>query len=345
MTKAEKLLILLEMSVQDAFTVFGIEPSEFDPDELKKKYRDLSKKHHPDHGGDTETMQKITVAYDILKKVKKQPTVADREANRKQQETEYKKRASIVIPLIRKAFDANAYKTYFEKMSNIPLIHTEDEKVITGRYGSYDVIFTHEFHTENRETVFHIKIDINLLNVDFTKTLGGGDGTVNFSFYVDHYLYHNKRQQKMKRRTWDFKNSTAQIVKPADLFPTATLKKVFAGKKQRKFSKRDFIEGIKKEMGGSYDGDFARIPIKDEITLVIYRSTFMRTAVWGPNGLYEKYKRVEQLSYMSLPETEETLGVLVVVVNKMKKASTVKKMADIYNKEIKVFIDKIRGQS
>ena len=41
-------------------------------DELKKEYRRLAKQHHPDHGGDTATMQAInreyTELFEILKK-------------------------------------------------------------------------------------------------------------------------------------------------------------------------------------------------------------------------------------------------------------------------------------
>ena len=36
------------------------------PDEIKKAYRKLASKHHPDKGGDTALFQKIQTAYDIL---------------------------------------------------------------------------------------------------------------------------------------------------------------------------------------------------------------------------------------------------------------------------------------
>lgn len=36
-------------------------------EEIKKKYRELVKKHHPDVGGDTELFKKINEAYEILK--------------------------------------------------------------------------------------------------------------------------------------------------------------------------------------------------------------------------------------------------------------------------------------
>lgn len=36
------------------------------PDEIKKKYRALASKHHPDKGGDTEKFQEIQIAYDTI---------------------------------------------------------------------------------------------------------------------------------------------------------------------------------------------------------------------------------------------------------------------------------------
>lgn len=36
------------------------------PDDIKKSYRKLASKHHPDKGGDTSTFQKIQTAYDTL---------------------------------------------------------------------------------------------------------------------------------------------------------------------------------------------------------------------------------------------------------------------------------------
>ncbi len=36
------------------------------PDDIKKAYRKLASKHHPDKGGDTNTFQQIQVAYDVL---------------------------------------------------------------------------------------------------------------------------------------------------------------------------------------------------------------------------------------------------------------------------------------
>ena len=37
-------------------------------DEVKRKYKELALKHHPDRGGDTRIMQAVNNEYDAIKK-------------------------------------------------------------------------------------------------------------------------------------------------------------------------------------------------------------------------------------------------------------------------------------
>jgi preprotein translocase subunit Sec63 len=39
-------------------------------DEVKKRYKELALKHHPDRGGDTATMQKINAEYESICKTR-----------------------------------------------------------------------------------------------------------------------------------------------------------------------------------------------------------------------------------------------------------------------------------
>jgi len=47
------------------YDVLGVKPTDSD-EEIKKVYRELCKKHHPDIGGDPDRMKEINAAYDIL---------------------------------------------------------------------------------------------------------------------------------------------------------------------------------------------------------------------------------------------------------------------------------------
>lgn len=66
-----KSLLLEKMSPSDAIMVFkkfGVpDPLSLSKLELKDTWRELSKKHHPDTGGNDENMRAINSAYDILK--------------------------------------------------------------------------------------------------------------------------------------------------------------------------------------------------------------------------------------------------------------------------------------
>lgn len=49
----------------DHYKTLGVEKNS-NPDEIKKAYRKLASKHHPDKGGDTAMFQQIQIAYDTL---------------------------------------------------------------------------------------------------------------------------------------------------------------------------------------------------------------------------------------------------------------------------------------
>jgi DnaJ-domain-containing protein 1 len=52
---------------QQALSVLGL-PSNATPQQIKRRYRMLAKKHHPDLGGDPRQMQRIIAAYEFLMK-------------------------------------------------------------------------------------------------------------------------------------------------------------------------------------------------------------------------------------------------------------------------------------
>jgi len=52
---------------QQALSVLGL-PSNATPQQIKRRYRALAKRYHPDKGGDQRQMQRIIAAYEFLTK-------------------------------------------------------------------------------------------------------------------------------------------------------------------------------------------------------------------------------------------------------------------------------------
>lgn len=55
------------MERQQALAVLGLPPNAT-PQQIKRRYRALAKRHHPDRGGDQQQMQRIIAAYQYLMK-------------------------------------------------------------------------------------------------------------------------------------------------------------------------------------------------------------------------------------------------------------------------------------
>jgi preprotein translocase subunit Sec63 len=53
------------MQRQQALAVLGLPPNAT-PDQIKRRYRKLAKRYHPDCGGDPKQMQRIIAAYETL---------------------------------------------------------------------------------------------------------------------------------------------------------------------------------------------------------------------------------------------------------------------------------------
>jgi DnaJ-class molecular chaperone len=51
--------------IKEALEILGL-PALITKEDIKKQYRHLAKKYHPDQGGDPKEMEKINHAYDLL---------------------------------------------------------------------------------------------------------------------------------------------------------------------------------------------------------------------------------------------------------------------------------------
>ncbi len=55
------------MERQRALAVLGLPPNAT-PQQIKRRYRTLAKRYHPDRGGDQQQMQRLIAAYELLAK-------------------------------------------------------------------------------------------------------------------------------------------------------------------------------------------------------------------------------------------------------------------------------------
>lgn len=55
---------------QQALAILGL-PLTATPQQIKRRYRTLAKRYHPDRGGDLQQMQRIVAAYEFLMKDQK----------------------------------------------------------------------------------------------------------------------------------------------------------------------------------------------------------------------------------------------------------------------------------
>ena len=94
------------------------------------------------------------------------------------------------------------------------------------------------------------------------------------------------------------------------------------------------IAFLTRTLGGITDKDKVRIPIKDELSLDLYRSVFMKTPSWTIRGVGTKYKYGNIHFIYSFRETEETADKIQELTKNLKKM----KDQDTMNKFVEKFI-------
>jgi hypothetical protein len=101
--------------------------------------------------------------------------------------------------------------------------------------------------------------------------------------------------------------------------------------------KRDMITFLTKKLKATWDGEWARIPLGEDYTLLVYRHTFMRQGAWGINGVYQatgKYSNKKVSGHMmgSYMEEEETAKIFETIQKeamKTKGAAKIKKVESL----------------
>jgi len=330
------------MTYDEAVKILDIKDSTID---LTTAWKMASKKHHPDLGGSTDMMQKVNAAYSLLKKIGTKHILSPDERKRDDDMklAKAKMELAVIKNALNKDFSVERFSKHFSKFFPGLLKHTVKEKIADSYWTGAYVQQIHEWATTNRETIFYYQIYFSAEGNQMNKMLGGGDSGLQWKITIDNYLYHDNRKQKMKQRTWDWKGSTTEVSDPENIFPSKVLKKVFEGKKERKFKRRDFESGFLRKLGDvTFDREGSWIDLGEEdgkkLKLYIYRMSMGKDySAWMVNGIYKAGSRVKMGYVVSVEETEETMNMWIDIVKRMRAAKGVEAMNSVITKELEKY--------
>jgi hypothetical protein len=329
-----------DMSIDHALNLFGLSVNDLgDKDLIKNTFRKLVFKNHPDRGGNEEIMKQINLAHEVLKRSRSGGTKGSSGFDWDALHKKYAQMGRIIKDRLVKAFDTSAYLKHFNKFSKSD-IRFQFKRIFPneGDSAPNSAGFTGEFSDSDRNTVFTIRVSVSLSDVVDSNALSFDD--LDMNVHIGAVGFYGTREQKLSQRNWKFTSDHKFFKDPNKIFPSAKLKKIFSGStSKRKFQKRDMVAFLTKKLKARWDGEFAWIPVgistedlKGTFHLAVFRTTFMRMATWGVNGIYERSRRVSQpKQFMSFPETEDVAKIFADLQKKskrLKKADQISNMVD-----------------
>lgn len=326
--------ILFEMSVSDALDLFGMSQSELgDKEAIKKKYRQLSIKYHPDRGGDIEMMKKVNDAKATLDKASPGATSSgfDWESMNKK----YQELGARIKKLLLDGFKPEKYISYFSKIYNEDFKYEILQTWPRGSERSPSFAgFKSEFFNKDRSIVFELDITSYLANASSSTSLGSADKYISFPLTVTAFGFYNNRKLKVSQRDWKSTSDHKILIDPELAFPRNKLEKFKKTSSTKAFKKKDMITYLTKKLKGSWDGQWVKIPLEGDHKLYLQRSVIMRTAGWSPI-VFERFKAVPGGVYITFPETLETAQYFENLVKGTLKKRTGKDMVKYIHDELK----------
>lgn len=315
------------MTVDQALGVLGLTSTDLgDLTKIKKTYKELSKKHHPDAGGTKERQQQLNAAWDVLKRKGKSKS---EKATRERFQEKWRQTGLSMRTMLLHAYSPETFIRHFNKYTNEKLYSkmmnlrpTDKDK------NPYHAGFTAEFYNKDRSLVFELYISSSITDAFRDDKLGFGD--INFPVHMIAYGFFKGKKQKLAKSDWKFTSDHSFFKHPEKVFPDKKLKAIFSGKTSaRKFARRDMVTYIEKRLKGRFDGTYATIPLIGEFkrgdpdshaySLLAFRNVFNRQAAWMFNGIYRGFKRISMTVTVTMPENEETADFLYDIQKQIKR--------------------------
>lgn len=281
------------MTLAEAYQVLNVSPSAT-PEEIKKKYRELSLKHHPDLGGSHEQMVKINQAKAVLDN----PNQQSRQDDYQQGKRDYDQRAKEREQQRKKNTEGNSKltKKIKDEMSSKQAQYLEHIKKYTGLTAR---MFFKEVVNQNGFSLdYKFKLEDGSELTLHISSYAYSTSVLEFLGYSNVYSFKDKKTSKMQKSRYD-RFTFEDLKNPEKFFPAKRLKTIFKQKssptetsKTTKLKKQDYINILIKEFFAKYQTtpDQYLVPLPNDLFVGIYRFTFMKVGAWGISGLFEKTK-------------------------------------------------------
>lgn len=334
----------MSLSVDDALEIFGMSRKDAeDFDKLQKKYRELSKKHHPDLGGDVKEMQKVSVAYSVLKEMPKGGEKKDVGYDMEERKRKEKQIREAILDVLFEKFDPEIYVRYFEENSDKKFKHDVDWRKSGGMVG-----FTAEFYTEDMDILFHLRVTANLYSILLKKDKTLAGDKYDFDLQIDRYAFEGNKKHRIGQKSFNLTRDHDFFKKPQKMFTKKKVGEILKKKSKKQFRKADMLESLKRRFNATIDTvdnqPMVYIPIGDGHVMVMDRTVLMKQAGWVINSIYDKNARGKERTRwikktFTFMENEESLGFVEKIVEACKRQKTVDDKINV----IQDFVIKQRG--
>jgi len=276
------VVIEKQMSVGDALAFMGLNNNVSKTD-VDKRYKELSKKYHPDLGGNPEDMKTLNMARDILSKAKFSTNI-----NMYDIREETKIRRNAIEKFAREYLDSINIKKYIDYLNKIFSENFTYNKEIKTEFLYLSMYL--EFFNADRNKVFKLYIHLDYGDIEKAlfgekRVLSAKDISFKIHMYSDIYL--DGKKQILTKERYVLSNKSDWNENPETLLPKERLEKLATGKVRKgKVSKKDFESMITMKYKGVMDGRAGRI-ISNNDKYVLYVDRFAMSGYNG--GKMERY--------------------------------------------------------